>query len=507
MQSNLAAELRRRQAAPAICPEGRFAGRGIVTCAGGQRYFACVWMMIWTLRRVLGCSLPIQVWHLGRHEISEGMQLILEELGVEVVDAEQMISLYPARVSGGWPLKPYAIANSRFQEVLFLDADTIPLVNPEAVFDWEVYRSAPALFWPDILDLTKENAIWGKVGLPPRDCASFESSIIALDKQRCWPLLDLAILLNEHWEDVYDSLHGDKDTFLIAAELAGLEAGLIEHRPYPFDHDLIQRDPSGEPFVHHRTLSKWNLRGANRPVCDERFNDACKEALAELRRKWTGVVFHPPTRTKASFDAESLLIDGRWFDYSTSVVPHRPLELLSGGRVGEGRAEYEQHWAVVETERGIVLQFFSATQLTVELFPCADGSWAGASRSPPAFDAGLVSRADAASWPHADQQRVARSSNVVLAGLLDTSVLRGGADAVVAEQLHAALSFLNRSFDDVPERLAEHLESGAIDANWAALLTSWVDGLSGARDLRLQATRDRAVHSLDINPKNYRRID
>ncbi|MGC8064236.1 hypothetical protein, partial [Salmonella enterica] len=83
------------------------------------------------------------------------------------------------------------------------------------------------------------------------------------------------------------------------------------------------------------------------------------------------------------------------------------LELLSGGRVGEGRAEYEQHWAVVEKAQGNVLQFFSATQLTVELFPCADGSWAGASRPSPAFDARLVSRKDALSWPHADQVRVA----------------------------------------------------------------------------------------------------
>lgn len=507
MQSILAAELRRRQAAPAICPEGRFAGRGIVTCAGGLRYFTCAWMLIWTLRRKLGCSLPIQVWHLGRREISEGMQLILEELGVEVVDAEQMISLYPARVSGGWPLKPYAIANSRFQEVLFLDADTIPLVDPETVFDWDVYRSAPALFWPDNLDLTKENGIWSKVGLPPRDCVSFESSIIALDKRRCWPLLDLAMLLNEHWEDVYGFLHGDKDTFLIAAELAGLDVGLIEHRPYPFDHDMIQRDPFGEPFVHHRTLSKWNLMGANRPVCDERFNGSCDEALAELRSKWTGVAFHPPARSRASSDAEGLLIADRWFDYSTSVVPQRTLELLSGGRVGEGRAEYEQHWAVVEKAQGNVLQFFSATQLTVELFLCADGSWAGASRPSPAFDARLVSRKDALSWPHADQVRVARSSSVALDALLASGLLRGGRDALVEEQLRAALSFLNRSFDDVPERLLEHLEGAAIDQGWIAALRSWADGLSDARDVRLQGTRDRSVHPRAIDPKNYRRIE
>jgi hypothetical protein len=506
MQNILTSELQRRKAAPASYPEGRFAGRGIVTCAGGQRYFTCVWMLVWTLRRVLGCTLPIQVWHLGRREISEGMQAILEEQGVEVVDAEQMISRHPARVSGGWPLKPYAIANSRFQEVLFLDADTIPLVDPATVFRWEVYAATGALFWPDLVDLTMENGIWSKVGLPPRDCISFESSVMALNKRRCWTLLDIAILLNEHWEDVYGFLHGDKDTFLVAAELSGTEVALLEHRPYPFDKDLIQRDPGGDPFVHHRTLSKWNFAGVNRPVCDPRFADACDRALADLRSNWTGALFHPPARSIASSEAENRLIAARVFSYSTSVVPQRTLELLSGGRVGEGRAEYEQHWAVVESPQGLVLQFFSTTQLTIELRPCADGSWTGASRSSPAFDATLVSHQDHLSWPWADQGRVERSSLLAVKGLFDNSLLRGGFDPDVADQLRSALSYLNRGFDDVPERLVALLEGEAVDQDWSAILTSWVASLSDVRDARLQATRDRAVHPRDIDPKNYRRV-
>ncbi len=507
MQSILTSELQRRKVAPAIYPEGRFAGRGIVTCAGGQRYFTCVWMLIWTLRRVLGCTLPIQVWHLGRREISEGMQAILEEQGVEVVDAEQMISLHPARVSGGWPLKPYAIANSRFQEVLFLDADTIPLANPAAVFQWDIYAATRVLFWPDIVDITKENGIWHKVGLPPRDCVSFESSIMALDKRRCWPLLDIAILLNEHWEDIYGFLHGDKDTFLVAAELSGIEVGLLEHRPYPFDKDMIQRDPCGDPFVHHRTLSKWNFGGVNRPVYDPRFTGACDQALAELRRIWTGALFHPPARSMASSEAESRLIAARVFSYSTSVVPQRTLELLSGGRVGEGRADYEQHWAVVESPQGLVLQFFSTTQLTVELRPSADGSWTGASRPSPAFDATLVSERDRLSWPWPDQGRVGRSSLMAMDSLLGNSLLRGGHDPEVEDQLRSALSYLNRSFDDVPERLTAYVGGETIDQTWRTVLTSWVAALSEARDGRLRATRDRAVHPLNIDPTNYRRTE
>ena len=46
------------------CPADRFAGRGIVICASGLRYFVCAWICVPMLQR-LGCSLPIDFWALG----------------------------------------------------------------------------------------------------------------------------------------------------------------------------------------------------------------------------------------------------------------------------------------------------------------------------------------------------------------------------------------------------------------------------------------------------------
>ena len=66
--------------------------------------------------------------------MSEAMQLLLEEQGVEVVNAETVLHRYPATIAGAWPLKPYAIAHSRFREVIFLDADTVPLADPGGHF-------------------------------------------------------------------------------------------------------------------------------------------------------------------------------------------------------------------------------------------------------------------------------------------------------------------------------------------------------------------------------------
>ena len=506
MQAPFSEALRRRLAAPAKYPDDRFSGRGIVTCAGGQRYFTCAWMLIWVLRRVVGSKLPIQVWHLGRAEMSEGMQIILEEQGVEVIDAEKVVARCPARVSGGWSLKPYAIAQSRFREVLFLDADTIPLVNPDAVFEWDSYTRHGALFWPDNVDLTKANPIWDMAGLQPKDCASLESGVLALDKQHTWELLDLAVLLNEYWEEAYQYIHGDKDSYLVAAELARQNYAIVDHRPYAFDNDLIQRDALGEPFLHHRSLSKWNLSGPNRPVSDARIDKSCELGLEELRRLWTGVVFHPPARSAASLAEETHLIAARRFSYSTSVVAERMLELLPGGRVGEGIAEYEQHWAVVEKEGGLVLQFFSGARLTVELSRRDDGSWKGVSLSLPAFDAGLVSLEAAQTWPHFRNPRVGRSAVIHIDAIFAPALLNVGFDREAAEELRATLTFLNRLFDDVPEAILNRLSGRQLDEPWRGNLELLLRELSKARDNRLAAVKDRARHPVELNPSHYRRL-
>ena len=106
--------------------------------------------------------------------MSDAMRSLLEQQDVEVVDAETVLHRYPAKVGGGWPLEPHAIAHSRFREVLFLDADTVPLVTPDIIFDWDIYRGSGLLLWPDIIDLREGNPIRGILDLAPRHCHSVE---------------------------------------------------------------------------------------------------------------------------------------------------------------------------------------------------------------------------------------------------------------------------------------------------------------------------------------------
>ena len=503
---DLQAVIAKRLSHPAPYPEDRFEGRGIVTCAGGPRYFTCAWVLIWVLRRVHRSTLPIQLWHLGRAEMSDAMRFLLEEEHVEVVDAEAVLHRYPARVAGGWPLKPYAIAHSRFRELLFLDADTVPFVAPEVILDWDLFRRSGLLLWPDIIDLRESNPIWNILGLEQRDCISVDSSVIAIDKRRAWDVLDLTILLNEHWKEVYKFLHGDKDTFLLAAILAGGRHKIIEHRPFTSDFDLVQRDPQGDAIVHHRTASKWKLFGLNRPVVEAAFTSHCEEALAELRQRWSGAIFHAPERSARAQAHEATLIAARRFRYELDSGVARCIELQAGGVIGEGRAENEQHWAVIERDGGMVLQFFSQARMVVELLRRPDGSWQGRSIGDPGFEARLVAESERQTWPHANGQPICRSAEDQIAVLVDPVLFASGFDPQVRHELQAALALLNRLFDDVPEQLAAAIATRRLSPDWRAALEDLSRELGASRKARKAlATRD-LVAPVDINPAHYTRV-
>jgi hypothetical protein len=485
-------------------PGARFEQRGIVICAGGPRYFTCAWVLLSLLRKVYRIDLPIQVWHLGRSEMSEEMHLLLEEHDVEVVDADVVIARFPVRVAGGWPLKPYAIAHSRFREVLYLDADTVPLVDPLRVFEWMGYREHGLLMWPDVIDLKASNPIWHRIGLEPRHCIGVDACALAVDKHRAWEVLDFAVLLNAHVEEVYGPIYGDKDTFLLGALLSGKEPTLIPHRPFVVGFsDLVHRDPTGDPFIHHRTGSKWNLAGPNQPVVRSDLTRCCELALSELRRRWNGVAFHPPERSQRARDEQTRLIAVRRHYYETWISRARSLELLPGGRVGEGRSQFEQHWAVIERDGVLVLQFFSTTTLTVELVRLDDGSWEGRSIVAGAFSVRMIEESLRRSWPYQGSERIARSAADWVVTLLDPAQFAAAFDADNATELRAALSLLNDRFDDVPEQLAARLAKAP--EPWRRTLAELSMILAARRNERITRT-DRLAYPRTLDMRGYDRV-
>jgi Mannosyltransferase putative len=492
-----------RLRSPNPYPDGRFEGRGIVICAGGPRYFTCAWVLITVLRRAFRIDLPIQVWHLGLREMSEEMRLLLGEMDVEVVDAETVVGRYPARLTGGWPLKPYAILHSRFREVLYLDADTIPLKDLNSLFDWDIYRAQGLVMWPDILDLKAENPIWKEVGLEPRNCISVEAGVLLADKRRTWDMLEVAVLLNEHVEEIYQVIYGDKDTFLLASLLCNRSPFLIPHRPFIFDVDLVHCDPDGEPVLLHRTGSKWTLLGPNGRLPNAELMPMCQQALSDLGARWSGAVFNAPPRTQNAQAEWERLIAVRYFHYIPQGSDGRRLELLPAGRVGEGRGDLEQHWGLIERDGALVLQFYSASRLTIELTAGKDGTWQGNGIAPVSFRGRLVEESACRTWPYAGG-RVAKSAGEWLDMLLDPTTFAAGFDAQKASDLRAALTLLNDCFDDVAEQIKARLSTIIVPA-WRQMLSDVCPELAASRDKRIVLTgREDYPHVID--PNCYDRI-
>jgi len=507
MQATLDDAISARRASQAGFPDGRFADRGIVICAGGKRYFPCAWVLIAVLRRVHRSALPIQVWHLGRREMSEEMRILLAGQGAEIVDAETVLAQHPARISGGWPLKPYAIAHCRFREVLYLDADTVPLVDPTQAFSWTEYQRDGLLLWPDIVNIKAANPVWARLGLAPTDRASIDSGILLVDKTRAWDILDLTVAMNEHSEELYSLIHGDKDSFWLSAELLGRSYGLIGHRPFQFEWDMVQRDPAGEPFLHHRSGSKWLLRQPNRPLAAPALMPACEDALAELRERWSGNVFHPPARSARAQAEERRLIGLGRVSLQSAGDAARTIELMAGGRVGAER-QLEEHWAVVDRGDALTLQFYGGHEEPVAALTRGSGGlWSGLGCEP-GCEMWMEEPEDGATSRLAEGGRIVRSAELPVGALAQPGWLGAGFDPARASALEAALSLLNDAFDDVPEQIQTQMLTPFGSPQWRGFLERLGKQFATRRDERLALLRrDGTPRPHILNPAHYARPD
>jgi len=236
--------------------------RGILTCGGGVKYFACLWVCINILRRN-GCDLPIEVWHL-ENEITTGCAKALHKLGVKTVDASKIAD----RNLIGYMIKPFAILNCSFKEVLFLDADNICLHNPKLLFNDPEYLRKGALFWPDYWTTAVDNPIWEIMGIKYRDMKEQESGQLLINREKCWDQLQLCMFLNFNEDVYYKLLIGDKDTFRFSWMALKKDFGFIEHEPGTcgyidedgnfMGHTMLQYLPDKTPSFLHRNLLKWS---------------------------------------------------------------------------------------------------------------------------------------------------------------------------------------------------------------------------------------------------------
>jgi len=122
---------------------------------------------------------------------------------------------------------------SRFDNILWLDADELPLFDPAKLFSSEPYVSRGLVTWPDYWYPTSSHLFYDIAGIdtPPVGLrASSETGQLMISKAKHLRTLELATYYNYFGPSHYYSLlsqgaagEGDKETFLAAAQ--ALQAG------------------------------------------------------------------------------------------------------------------------------------------------------------------------------------------------------------------------------------------------------------------------------------------
>ncbi|MEX2119338.1 MAG: hypothetical protein WD847_07075 [Pirellulales bacterium] len=267
-------------------------GKGIVLVGGGIRYFPSVWVNIRVLRR-RGCSLPVELWHLGRHEIGPKMEKILEPFGVRCVSAEQSERQRPARVLNGWELKSYALLNSRFREIVYLDADNHVLINPDTIFTWPQYRDVGAVLWPDGTGMDPwppDSPVWEVASVPYRHEFQVEAGQLVIDKARCTKALRMVHWYDQHSDYFYRFWWGDKESFHFGFRKAGKPYSMTSKPNQALQCCICQHDFDGRRIFQHRVGDKWRLAEGNLRVAGFVDEELCFGFLAELRARWNGAI-------------------------------------------------------------------------------------------------------------------------------------------------------------------------------------------------------------------------
>ena len=273
----LRADLRRVQGGLPAYPSDAFVGRGVVSTGGSVKYWSGALVAFASLRRQ-GCWLPGELWVMPEEvdELPPPVRAALEGLlGVRV-------RLLPANpdprdgsawgLAGNFATKAASVLMSGFQEVLFLDADNVPLGNICGLFDTREYRETGTMFWRDYWQPSPAPELLHVANVSRGLNVTHESGQMLVDKARGWRPLLLAGYLNLLGPGVYFKLlndavgEGDKESFAFSYLMEGVSHYTIPHPPTPVGavgpkgdfvgYAIGQSGPGGELALLHQNHFK-----------------------------------------------------------------------------------------------------------------------------------------------------------------------------------------------------------------------------------------------------------
>jgi hypothetical protein len=228
------------------------------------------------------------------------MTKLLSTYGVRCIDAFQIRKRFPIRRLRGWELKPYAMLQSSFHEILLLDADNVPVRNPEFLFESCGLTRTGAIFWPDYEGQNDPRAkpIWRSCGLRRPNEPEFETGQILVDKARCLEALSLTVWFNANSDFYYRHLHGDKETFHLAFRKLKQPYSLVPHPVISLQGVMCQHDFEGRRIFQHRNADKWDLTLKNKCIAGFLLEAECREHIRRLRKLWDGKIVEIKKRRK-----------------------------------------------------------------------------------------------------------------------------------------------------------------------------------------------------------------
>ncbi|KAG3193852.1 hypothetical protein JG687_00005026 [Phytophthora cactorum] len=230
-----------------------------------------------SILRSYNCTLPIELW-ISQPEVvrTPSMRTTLEMLQQRFSNVTVETIIDPT--IAGFSTKIHAVQHSKFENVLFLDADNVPVRDPTFLFETQEFRQHGAIFWPDfwhpektIFNIQRESLLWELVDLPFVDMFEQESGQILIDRRRAAIALEVLMFFAYHRPSHFERLvlaHGDKDLFRLAwmktqtpfymmpfpPASAGTERGTYKKQFCGMT--MVQFDVDGNVLFLHRNAKK-----------------------------------------------------------------------------------------------------------------------------------------------------------------------------------------------------------------------------------------------------------
>jgi len=202
-------------------------GRGIVISCGRNHYYLLYIQL--NILKDLNINLPIEIWSYPDEIDNDIKNKFLSYFNSLNIEFRECLDIkFICHRFRGWMIKNYAMFYSKFEEVIQLDVDSFPLVNPENLFELEEYKKYKCIFWNDGklyyfnnniiggLSFSHKSQIWKFSNVEYNDnFPTLEVGQVYINKKYHYLPMLLSLYIIKRSDFYFHIFFGDKDIFNI----------------------------------------------------------------------------------------------------------------------------------------------------------------------------------------------------------------------------------------------------------------------------------------------------